>query len=78
MMRMYDFHCPHCDAQFDALVEEADRTAGCECPNCAGWADYTISSPYFKEDIMSDKWVKNRQSHMKQEQKNLRNHGTYK
>ena len=78
MRRLYEYKCRKCGVIFTELVEEADRTVGCDCRACGGYGDYMISSPYFKEDIMSERWVKNRESHMKQERKNLRNHGTYK
>ena len=77
MRRLYRYECRDCEHQFSELIEEADRTIGCKCPDCGGHGDYIIGSPYLKASLDSDKWVKNRQSHMKKEQKNLRNHGTY-
>jgi hypothetical protein len=57
-------------------MDEEYRTMGRQC-RCGGWGDYIISRPYFKESIDSDRWIKNRESHMKKEQKNMENHGTY-
>ena len=51
---------------------------GRKCPDCSGLGVYEVTAPYLKAYIDSDKWVKNRESHMKQEQKNMRNHGSYK
>lgn len=76
-MPMYEYHCQDCGTSFNALVKMSDRAQGCPCPNCEGWGDYKISAPCFKEDIMSERWKKNRESHMKKEQKNMKNHGTY-
>lgn len=78
MNRMFEFRCNDCGVVFDALVDDKDRHQGCKCPNCEGWGDYKISAPRFDEGIMSDKWVKTRQSHMKKERKNMERHGTYK
>jgi hypothetical protein len=61
---------------FDRLVRESDRKQHANC-DCGGHADYVFSAPYFKEDIMSDRWVKNRESKMKVEKKNMDRHGTY-
>ena len=55
-----------------------DRKEHGNCPNCLGVGDYTISAPHLAAYLDSDKWVKNRESHMKQEQKNMKEHGTYK
>ena len=75
MKRIYEFKCRNCGQVFDRLIESQHRIAVC---TCSGFADRIISRSYFKESIDSDRWVKNRESHMKQEQKNLRNHGTYR
>jgi hypothetical protein len=74
---MYEYKCRDCGVIFSCLMAEEYRTAGCKCPNCQGWGDYIISRPYFKQSIDSDAWVKKRQSHMKKEQKNMKEHGTY-
>jgi hypothetical protein len=76
MKRIYEYKCRECGEIFDALKEEKHRTVGAQ-HSCGGWGDYIISRPYFKESIESDRWVKNRESHMKKEQKNMERHGTY-
>jgi putative FmdB family regulatory protein len=77
MRKLYEYTCRKCSNRFTDLVEERDRTLGATCPTCGGLGDYVLSTPYVKGDINSDQWLKKRQSHMKKEQKNLRNHGTY-
>ena len=77
MRRMYEFKCRKCGQVFTDLVEEKHRLHGVIHEGCLGRGDYLISSPYFKEGIESDKWLKNRESHIKKEQKNMANHGTY-
>ena len=74
MKRIYEFRCRNCDEVFDRFIEYSHRVAVC---SCGGFADRIISVPYFKEDIMSDKWLKNRESHMRKERRNMENHGTY-
>jgi putative FmdB family regulatory protein len=36
MLRMYDYHCDGCGAEFEALIDTADRnSAPCECGQSA-------------------------------------------
>ncbi len=77
MKRIYEYKCRECDEIFTVLTDEDYRTVGHQ-HSCGGWGDYIISRPYLAASIDSDKWVKNRQSHMKKEQKNMERHGTYK
>ena len=74
MKRIYEHRCRNCNTVFDRYIEYTERVAVCAC---GGFADRIFSVPYFKEDITSDKWVKNRESHMKKERKNMERHGTY-
>lgn len=76
MKRIYEYKCRMCGEIFGRLTEETERRMGIR-HNCGGWGDYIISRPHFKEDIMSDRWVRLRESKMKVEKKNLDNHGTY-
>lgn len=77
MRRLYEYTCRKCSVRFTDLVKESDRTKGRTCPACGGFGEYVLSAPYFKADIDSDQWLKKRESHIKKEQKNLQNHGTY-
>lgn len=77
-MILYEYQCRECAAKFDAFSRSEDRETSKECPNCSGEGIYRVSSPALKAWIDSDRWVKNRESHMKQERKNMENHGTYK
>ena len=74
MKAIYEYRCRNCGQIFDKYSEYTHRIAVCAC---SGFADRIFSVPHFKEDIMSDRWVKNRESHMKKEQKNMERHGTY-
>lgn len=75
MKRIYEHKCRNCGDVFERFIEYENRVAVC---TCGGFADRIFSVPYFKEDIMSDRWMKNRESHMKKERKNMERHGTYK
>ena len=77
-MPTYSYKCRECDAVFDRICNIEDRTLGCSCPNCEGQGDYLVSAPHIGAWLDSDRWVKNRESHMKQERKNMDSHGTYK
>lgn len=80
-LRVYDFKCPlgHVTEHFvDSEIEEVQ----CEC-ECM--AVRQPSAPRSKLEPFSgafpgaaDKWERDRESHMKKEQKNMENHGTYK
>ena len=74
---LYEYQCKECDVVFDALSSMEDRKTTQICPNCEGEGIFIVSAPFLKAYIDSDKWVKNRESHMKQERKNMDNHGTY-
>lgn len=74
MKRIYEYRCRKCNGVFEKFSEYTHRIADCAC---GGHADRIFSVPYFKEDIMSDRWLKNRESHMKKEKKNMERHGTY-
>ena len=75
---IYEYHCQDCDAEFQDICPVAERNIDKVCPECGGSGKRMVSIPAIKADLMSDRWVKNRESHMKQERKNMRNHGTYK
>lgn len=79
-LRVFDFQCPqgHVTEHFvDSEIEEVQ----CEC-ECI--AHRMISAPQISLDgtsghfpTASDAWEKRRASHMKKEQKNKDNHGSY-
>lgn len=80
-LRVYDFKCPlgHVTEHF---VEAEIEQVQCEC-ECM--ADRMISAPRFDLDGCSgdfptaaDAWERKREQKMKQERKNMENHGTYK
>ena len=73
-MRIYEYRCRNCGEIFDKLSQYEHRVAVC---TCGGFADRIFSTPRIGVDIMSDRWVKNRQSHMKKERRNKKEHGTY-
>lgn len=77
-MILYEYQCRECATIFEAFRRFEDRETRCKCINCGGEGIYRVSSPKLKAWIDSDRWVKNRESHMKQERKNMENHGTYK
>jgi hypothetical protein len=80
-VRVYDFRCPlgHVTEHFvDAEIEEVQ--CHCECI-----AVRQPSAPRAKLDPFSghfpgaaDAWERRRESHMKKEQQNMQEHGTYK
>lgn len=74
----YEYHCLNCLTIFTEMRNIEDRKTDGVCPNCSGKGTYSVSTPFLKAYIDSDKWVKNRESHMKKEQKCLKEHGTYK
>jgi putative FmdB family regulatory protein len=43
MLRMYDYHCPHCDRYFEALAESTERHFH-HCHHCEGTAQLVIRS----------------------------------
>jgi len=76
-MPLYEYQCKKCDVVFEALSSMEDRKTKQKCPNCSGDGVFIVSAPFLKAYLDSDKWVKNRESHMKKESKNMSNHGTY-
>lgn len=80
-IRVYDFRCPlgHVTEHF---VESNIEEVQCEC-ECI--AVRQIAAPRIDLDGCSghfpgaaDAWERKRESHMRKEQKNMREHGTYK
>lgn len=79
--RIFDFRCP------EGHVEEHLVLAGTEENQCAcgAMAKRQIAAPRAKLEPFTgafpgaaDKWVRDRESHMRKEQQNKREHGTYK
>ena len=80
--RMFDFRCST-GHTFEALVEPDVRLRYCVL--CRTIAVRLIAAPRCKLEGFSgafptaaDKWVNDRESHMKKERKNVERHGTYK
>lgn len=79
-LRVFDFRCPqgHVTEHFvDAEIVEVQ--CHCEC-----MAERQLAAPRAKLDGCSgdfptaaDAWERRRESHMRKEQKNVENHGTY-
>lgn len=79
-LRVYDFRCPigHVTEHFvDAEIEEVQ--CHCDC-----MAERLPAAPRAKLDGCSgdfptaaDAWEKRRESHMRKEQRNVENHGSY-
>ncbi len=81
-MRVYDFMCPkgHVEEHF----VDGDDVRAVTCNQCGGQATRLPPSARPKLDPISGHfpgatmtWEKNRESHMKKEQKHKDNHGTY-
>lgn len=79
--RFFDFRCP------EGHVEEHMVPGGTEENQCSCGAigKRQIAAPRAKLEPFTgafpgaaDKWVRDRESHMAREQKNKRDHGTYK
>jgi len=80
-VRVFDFRCrnDHVVEHFvDAGIEEV------EC-HCGAMGKRQVAAPRSKLEPFTgafpgaaDKWERNRESKMRQERKNLENHGTYK
>jgi len=77
-MPIYSYFCDECEREFEELVPMSHRTEDQVCPDCTGAGHYMVSAPFLKAYLDSDKWVKNRESHIRKEKKNMENHGTYK
>jgi len=76
-MRIFEYRCRGCQRIFEKFVRTEDRKIPQKCPNCLGLGDYMVSAPAIKAWLDSDRWVKNRESHMKKEQRNMERHGSY-
>jgi len=77
-MRIFEYRCRKCQAIFECLTATEDRRTLKKCPNCDfGLGDYMVSAPAIKAWLDSDRWVKNRESHMKKERRNMERHGSY-
>jgi hypothetical protein len=81
-LRVFDFRC-----KFGHVTEHFvdSDTVIILCPECADTATRVPAAPRAKLEPFSgafpgaaDKWVRDRESHMKREQKNKAEHGTYK
>ena len=80
--RIFDFECANGHRQ-ELMVGADVRVQTCSV--CGLPADRALSAPRCKLEGFSgafptaaDKWERNRESHMKQERKNVERHGTYK
>ena len=81
-LRVFDFRCP-ADYVHEAMVESDTRVV--QCQTCGLPATRMIAAPRCQLDPISGHfpgaaaaWEARRESHMKQERKNVENHGTYK
>lgn len=81
MIRVFDFKCPggHVTEHF---VDDECRFI--ECPHCKRTSERLIAAPRsklegFTGDFPSaaDKWVNDRESHMRKERKHMANHREY-
>ena len=73
----YKFRCGACEKVYTDPTNKCVFSA--PCPDCGESGERVKDSfPTLKADINSDKWVKNRESHMRQEQRNLKSFGDYK
>lgn len=82
MIRVFDFRCAqgHVSEHF---VEAGTQVV--ECPQCDQLALRQIATPRVQLEGITgafpgatDKWARNRESHMRKERKNQENHGSYK
>lgn len=80
-IKVFDFLC-HNGHRSEHFVN--DDIFEVEC-HCGAMGHRQISAPRAKLEGITgafpgaaDKWVRNRESHMKKERKNKENHGTYK
>lgn len=80
MIRVFDFRCPegHVAEHF------VENETAVECSTCGKLALRQPAAPRSKLEPFTgafpgaaDKWVRDRESKMKQESKNQENHGTY-
>lgn len=81
MIRVFDFEClsGHRSEHF------VEYETAVQCPQCDQLALRQVAAPRTKLEPFSgafpgaaDKWVRDRESHMAKEARNLQNHGTYK
>jgi hypothetical protein len=84
--RVFDFKCQRCSTVAEFFIDTSDWREGdaVPCPKCNGPAVRQIATPRVKLEgttgsfpTAADKWEKKREQHMRKEQKNLDNHGTY-
>lgn len=80
-VRVYDYRCPN--GHVSEHFEDAGTDA-VECPECDQLALRQIAAPRAKLDPFTgdfpsaaDKWVRDRESHMRKERRNKERHGSY-
>jgi hypothetical protein len=80
-LRMFDFRCPEGHVE-EHLVDAGTEENQCKC---GAIGKRQLAAPRAKLEGFSgafpgaaDKWERNRESHMRKEQHNQREHGTYK
>jgi hypothetical protein len=80
--RMFDFQCASGHTT-ETLIDSDTRSI--TCPECSKIATRLIGTPRAVLEPFSgafpgaaDAWERRRESHMKKEQHNVREHGTYK
>ena len=67
---LYSFYCEVCAKEFTELLSMANRNNPTPCPDCGELgARLAGGTRNVQTDIMSDKWVKNRNQKMAQEKK---------
>lgn len=81
MIRVFDFRCTNGHVSEHFVQQETSV----QCPECDQLALRQLAAPRAKLDGCSghfpsaaDKWERNRESHMRRERHNQREHGTYK
>lgn len=87
MIRSYDFRCQKCGHVEERFVDTREWRLGdaVPCAKCHGPAIHDIPAPRASLDGCSghfpsaaDAWERRRESHMRKEQHNAQEHGTYK
>lgn len=80
-LRIFDFQCDG-GHKHEAMVQADERTV--MCPTCNKVATRLIAAPRAKLEGITgdfpsaaDKWVRDRESKMRKERKNMERHGTY-
>jgi hypothetical protein len=83
---IFGWRCKECRCEIGFSLEYTQLKDG-HCPECEG----EVEKAYIEKDAFrieldpisgdfpgaTDKWVKMRESHMRKEKKNMKNHGTY-